>query len=69
MDSNFSKIAPIYFLYERDTERSAQISTILRDKYLGNQTFTEDTLPGLANVTSNLVLETNVIIYFNIAFH
>lgn len=47
---NFAKLAPIYFLYERDITKSAHISTVLKDKFLGNKTISEENLPGLVSV-------------------
>uniref|UniRef100_A0A1A9WY03 Carboxylic ester hydrolase n=1 Tax=Glossina brevipalpis TaxID=37001 RepID=A0A1A9WY03_9MUSC len=36
-NEDFEKLAPIHLLYERNTERSRQISKMLREKYLNNQ--------------------------------
>ncbi|KAL3273420.1 hypothetical protein HHI36_014864 [Cryptolaemus montrouzieri] len=38
LDKNWEKLAPITFLYERDTDRSKSISRGLRSFYFGNQT-------------------------------
>lgn len=50
LDTNFLKFAPIYFLYDRDIEKSARISVVLREKFLGNKPITEENLSGLINV-------------------
>lgn len=34
MSTNFNNLAPICFLYERDTEKSNRISNALRSKFL-----------------------------------
>lgn len=50
-DSNFSTYAPISFLYERNTNRSEEISAKLRKEYL-NEAFFDDqsSLAGLSHV-------------------
>lgn len=50
MDTNFSRIAPICFLYERETERSMAISQSLRKDFLNGPLLDERSLNGLANV-------------------
>lgn len=52
MDTNFSKIAPICFLYERDTERSMNISMKLRKEFLNAPILDDRALPGLNDVCS-----------------
>lgn len=50
MDTNFSQIAPICFLYERGTERSKDISQSLRKDFLNAPLLDERSIPGLADV-------------------
>lgn len=54
MDTNFSQIAPLCFLYERDTERSKEISQSLRKEFLNGPLLdVEHSLTGLANVSGS----------------
>ncbi|KAG4073007.1 hypothetical protein HA402_009426 [Bradysia odoriphaga] len=56
-DSNFSTYAPISFLYERNTNRSEEISAKLRKEYL-NEAFFDDqsSLAGLSHLFSDGVV-------------
>jgi hypothetical protein len=56
MDNNFETVAPIAFLYERDTERSRMISRELRKFYLKDQPLTNASLSGLGEVSSAIEL-------------
>lgn len=56
MDTNFSKIAPICFLYERDTERSLNISKQLRKEFLNAPILDDRALPGLNDVCTTLYM-------------
>lgn len=52
MDENFNEIAPICFLYERDTRKSRNMSEQLRQYYLGGGSLSsEGSLEGLAHVS------------------
>lgn len=51
MDTNFSQIAPICLLYERNTERSAIVSQSLRKEFLNGPLLDERSLPGLGMVS------------------
>jgi hypothetical protein len=51
MDKNFNYVAPIAFLYERDTARSHMISRRLRRFYLKGQPLTNASLTGLGEVS------------------
>lgn len=56
MDTNFSQVAPLCFLYERDTERSLEISQSLRKAFLNGPLLdVEHSLTGLANVSWSLL--------------
>jgi hypothetical protein len=52
MDKNFDTVAPIAFLYERNTERSRMISRKLRKFYLKDQPLTNASLSSLGEVSS-----------------
>lgn len=50
LNNNWYKLAPIVYLYERDTPRSRNISTNLKQFYFGNQEIGPNTYDGLAHV-------------------
>lgn len=50
MDANFTKVAPICFLYERGSNWSAQISKELREQFLSGPILDNESLPELNNV-------------------
>lgn len=52
MATNFNEVAPICFLYERDTEHSAFISQELRSSFLNAPLFNNRSL-GLEHVRNN----------------
>ena len=48
LNENFEELAPILFLYERQTDRSKNITQLLRQKFLGTEDLTEEnSLQGL----------------------
>ena len=53
-NTNWNEIAPISFLYERDTPRSKNISEELRKFYFSNQNVSLTNLQGMADVSFNL---------------
>lgn len=50
MNDNFSKWAPICFLYERDTQRSKWISSELKKRFLDDEIKDHTSTPSLNNV-------------------
>ncbi|KAF2888198.1 hypothetical protein ILUMI_17975, partial [Ignelater luminosus] len=50
MDEDFERVAPIAFIYERDTENSKHISRELRKFYLGDRPLDNSSIPGLAKL-------------------
>ncbi|CAL1673737.1 unnamed protein product [Lasius platythorax] len=56
LNNDWYKIAPINFMYERDTPRSRYISTELRQFYFGNQSIGPDTYDGLAHSKADSVV-------------
>lgn len=56
MDTEFQTVAPICFLYERDTERSMNISTKLRKEFLNAPILDDRSLSGLNHVSKTLIL-------------
>ncbi|KAB0802871.1 hypothetical protein PPYR_05057 [Photinus pyralis] len=56
MDENFEKVAPISFIYERDTENSKHISRELRKAYLGDGPLTEKSLPQIGKLYADGVI-------------
>ncbi|KAL3273421.1 hypothetical protein HHI36_014865 [Cryptolaemus montrouzieri] len=50
LDRNWEKLAPITFLYERDTDRSKSISRGLRSFYFGNQTLGKSVQVQMTNI-------------------
>ncbi|XP_023158747.1 venom carboxylesterase-6 [Ceratitis capitata] len=56
-NEDFEKYAPIGLMYERDTERSREVSRVLRSKYLGNATLTQsDSLVPFGNLYSDGII-------------
>ncbi|PNF24245.1 Esterase FE4 [Cryptotermes secundus] len=53
MDKNFDTVAPIVFIYERNTERSRMISRELRKFYLKDQPLTNASLSSLGELISD----------------
>ena len=49
-NKNWDHVAPISFLYERDTPRSKQISHALRKFYFDDQPVTLKNIKGIAHV-------------------
>ncbi|KAF5306941.1 hypothetical protein FQA39_LY00171 [Lamprigera yunnana] len=56
MDEDFEEVAPITFIYERDTENSKHISKELRKFYLGTEPLTNDSLPQLGKIYADGVI-------------
>ncbi|KAM0730969.1 Esterase FE4 [Formica fusca] len=56
LNNDWYKIAPIAFIYERDTPRSRYISTELRQFYFGNQSIGPDTYDGLAHIKADSLI-------------
>jgi acetylcholinesterase len=48
MNEEFEKYAPICFMYERDTQRSREISRALWDNFIGTEKISIDSFDGLA---------------------
>lgn len=57
LDTNFTEFAPMYFHYERGTERSNQISTVLREEFLNQTIIDERSLAGLNHVNIQFTIE------------
>lgn len=53
MNENFTKWAPICFLYERDTLQSKWISMKLKEKFLKQQIEDQSSLASLNNVMND----------------
>ncbi|KAK5641618.1 hypothetical protein RI129_010165 [Pyrocoelia pectoralis] len=56
MDEYFEKVAPISFIYERNTENSKHISRELREFYLGDDPLTEKSLPQIGKLYADGVI-------------
>lgn len=56
MDEDFERVAPIAFIYERDTENSKHISRELRKFYLGEGPLSNSSLDGLAKLYADGVI-------------
>ncbi|KAL6446496.1 hypothetical protein ACFW04_001210 [Cataglyphis niger] len=56
LNNDWYKVAPIAFLYERDTPRSRYISTELRQFYFGNQSIGPDTYDNLAHIKADSLI-------------
>lgn len=50
MDKNFEKVAPIAFLYDRDTDHSKKVSKEIRKIYFEDKKLDNSSLSGLAQV-------------------
>lgn len=50
MENEWERLAPICFLYERDTERSKEVSRVLKEKYIGETLKGIESLKGLNEV-------------------
>lgn len=55
MNENFEELAPICFMYERDTSKSKEISKGLRDNFINSTLLTNATFAGLNYVSLILV--------------
>lgn len=51
LNTNFETIAPIAFIYERDSNRSKTISRKIRKFYFDNKTITKNEVSGLQKVS------------------
>lgn len=56
INKNFDKVAPIAFIYERDTENSKTISKSLRNFYFADAQVDNSTLSNLARVSLRVSL-------------
>lgn len=56
LNNNWYELAPIVYLYERDTPRSRNISTNLKLFYFGNQEIGPNTYDGLAHIIADSVI-------------
>ncbi|KAK5649724.1 hypothetical protein RI129_000753 [Pyrocoelia pectoralis] len=56
MDKEFERVAPIAFLYERDTEHSRHISRKLREFYLGVGNFSKASRKGIGKLYADGVI-------------
>lgn len=56
LNNNWERLAPILFLYERETPRSKQISKELREFYFKDQPISVDTVDGLAQLYADGVI-------------
>ncbi|KAK5641623.1 hypothetical protein RI129_010170 [Pyrocoelia pectoralis] len=55
MDDEFARVAPIAFIYERNTTRSQMVSKRLREEFLGSGPLTQSSVRGLGYVNTLLV--------------
>ncbi|EZA54386.1 Esterase FE4 [Ooceraea biroi] len=53
LNHDWYRLAPITYMYERDTPRSRHISTELRQFYFGNKMLGPDTYDGLAHIIAD----------------
>ncbi|RZC36490.1 COesterase domain containing protein, partial [Asbolus verrucosus] len=56
LSDNFETYAPICFLYERDTDKSKEVSQAVRTFYLGEEALTNASLPGLTKIFADSVI-------------
>ncbi|XP_011690504.1 PREDICTED: esterase FE4-like [Wasmannia auropunctata] len=56
LNNDWYRLAPINFMYERDTPRSRHISTELRQFYFGDKPIGPETYDGLAHIYSDSVI-------------
>lgn len=49
-NDSYEKIFPISFFYERDTNRSTEISQALKEFYIGDKPFSLENIDGVAKV-------------------
>ncbi|KAF5306931.1 hypothetical protein FQA39_LY00161 [Lamprigera yunnana] len=57
MDEDFPRVAPISFIYERNTTRSFNISRVLRKKFLGDGPLDNSSFTGLGHLYSDSLVE------------
>jgi hypothetical protein len=50
LSDNFEVYAPVCLIYERNTDKSKEVSAASRTFYLGDEPLSNASLPGLANV-------------------
>ncbi|KAF2886687.1 hypothetical protein ILUMI_19486 [Ignelater luminosus] len=60
MDEDFERVAPIAFIYERNTENSKHISRELRKFYLGDRPLDNSSLTGLTKLYADAITGFNV---------
>jgi hypothetical protein len=56
MGEDFQKVAPIAFLYDRDSENSKTVSDALKKFYLNDKALDNSSLPGLAQLYSDAIV-------------
>ncbi|XP_012527268.2 esterase FE4 [Monomorium pharaonis] len=56
LNNDWYRLAPINFMYERDTPRSRNISTELRRFYFGDKPISPDTYDGLAHINTDSIV-------------
>ncbi|KAL2720354.1 esterase E4-like [Vespula squamosa] len=56
LNTRWNTIAPISFMYERDTPRSKHISQELRQFYFGNQSISQETYDGISHIYADSVI-------------
>ncbi|EFA04389.1 hypothetical protein TcasGA2_TC014687 [Tribolium castaneum] len=56
LSNDFETYAPICFLYERETNKSKEISAALREFYLGNDPLTNSSLQGIADAFADSII-------------
>ncbi|CAO1378626.1 unnamed protein product [Diamesa serratosioi] len=56
LNENFDELAPICFMYERDTQRSKYISKVLRDNFINSTVLTNSSFAGLNYLFSDGVV-------------
>ena len=61
LNQNWNRIAPISFLYERNTNRSEEISEELRQFYLKGKPVSLDNIDGLAQVRDIKINRKNIL--------
>jgi carboxylesterase type B len=56
LSDNFEVYAPVCFIYERNTDKSKEVSAASRTFYLGDEPLSNASLPGLANLFADSVV-------------
>lgn len=61
LDNDWYRLAPIIFMYERDTNRSRNISTQVRRFYFGDKPIGPDSYDGIAHVRITNIVQQIII--------